>query len=350
MEIGPVRFVTSKDGFRIAYSVTGVGRPLVVIPPGLTDLRSVWKFFPIWMEALAQRFQVIVLDMRGRGMSSHGLTEAFSHLDYLLDVEAVIDDLKLSGITFFTIGGFGHVAVRYAAAHPENVASLVFSNCPTGVVSYARPLFEALPAENWELFIALQTPSGLDEVDVREWRDGLLRPGAYEDWLISSTENSRSNVAAELPLLRVPCLVFHSRGLRIFNEEESIKFAAQIPDARVVLLEGGPLTIGSGAEGVPALQDFLIDAGILPDGSREAGLDTPLSSEIPDEMTEKHVILSPRQVEVLRLLAEGRTTREISDRLFLSERTVERHIADVYNKIGARNRAEATAYALRHHG
>jgi DNA-binding NarL/FixJ family response regulator len=49
---------------------------------------------------------------------------------------------------------------------------------------------------------------------------------------------------------------------------------------------------------------------------------------------------------VLRLLAEGKTTREIAEELVLSERTVERHIADVYGKIGARNRAEATAYAL----
>jgi DNA-binding NarL/FixJ family response regulator len=56
--------------------------------------------------------------------------------------------------------------------------------------------------------------------------------------------------------------------------------------------------------------------------------------------------LSQRQEEVLRLIAAGRTTREIAAQLVLSERTVERHIADVYAKIGARNRAEATAYAL----
>jgi DNA-binding CsgD family transcriptional regulator len=60
--------------------------------------------------------------------------------------------------------------------------------------------------------------------------------------------------------------------------------------------------------------------------------------------------LSPRQAEVLRLLAEGKTTREIARSLVLSERTVERHIADVYAKIGARNRAEATAYALSRYG
>jgi DNA-binding NarL/FixJ family response regulator len=51
-------------------------------------------------------------------------------------------------------------------------------------------------------------------------------------------------------------------------------------------------------------------------------------------------------MQVLRLIAEGKTTHEIAEALVLSDRTVERHIADVYAKIGARNRAEATAYAL----
>jgi len=56
--------------------------------------------------------------------------------------------------------------------------------------------------------------------------------------------------------------------------------------------------------------------------------------------------LSERQMQVLRLLASGKTTREIADELVLSERTVERHISDVYAKIGARNRAEAIVFAL----
>ena len=56
--------------------------------------------------------------------------------------------------------------------------------------------------------------------------------------------------------------------------------------------------------------------------------------------------LSERQLEVLRLVAQGKTNREIAGALVLSERTVQRHIADIYAKIGARNRAEATAIAL----
>ena len=56
--------------------------------------------------------------------------------------------------------------------------------------------------------------------------------------------------------------------------------------------------------------------------------------------------LTERQWEVLRLLAQGKTNSEIAQALVLSDRTVQRHVADIYGKIGARNRSEATAFAL----
>jgi predicted ATPase/DNA-binding NarL/FixJ family response regulator len=56
--------------------------------------------------------------------------------------------------------------------------------------------------------------------------------------------------------------------------------------------------------------------------------------------------LTKREREVLRLLAAGKSNREIGDALYLSVRTVERHIANLYRKIDARNRAEATAFAV----
>jgi non-specific serine/threonine protein kinase len=58
--------------------------------------------------------------------------------------------------------------------------------------------------------------------------------------------------------------------------------------------------------------------------------------------------LSQRETEVLRLIAEGNSNHQIAVALVLSTRTVERHIANVYAKLGARNRADATVYALRH--
>jgi DNA-binding NarL/FixJ family response regulator len=51
---------------------------------------------------------------------------------------------------------------------------------------------------------------------------------------------------------------------------------------------------------------------------------------------------------VLRLIAAGRSNRAIAAALYLSPRTVERHVANIYLKIGAHSKAEATAYALCH--
>ena len=58
--------------------------------------------------------------------------------------------------------------------------------------------------------------------------------------------------------------------------------------------------------------------------------------------------LTRREREVLRLLATGQSNQCIARLLCLSPRTVQRHIANLYPKVGAHNRAEATAYALRH--
>jgi len=58
--------------------------------------------------------------------------------------------------------------------------------------------------------------------------------------------------------------------------------------------------------------------------------------------------LTGREVEVLRLIAAGRTNSQISGDLVLSERTVARHITNIYGKIGARGKADATSYAIRH--
>lgn len=58
--------------------------------------------------------------------------------------------------------------------------------------------------------------------------------------------------------------------------------------------------------------------------------------------------LTDREAEVLGLVAAGRTSREIASQLVVSEATVQRHVANIYRKIGARNRAQATAFAIQH--
>jgi DNA-binding NarL/FixJ family response regulator len=59
--------------------------------------------------------------------------------------------------------------------------------------------------------------------------------------------------------------------------------------------------------------------------------------------------LSPREVEVLRLIATGATNRMIADRLVLSEKTVARHVSNIFAKLEIGSRSAATAYAYEHH-
>jgi ATP/maltotriose-dependent transcriptional regulator MalT len=86
----------------------------------------------------------------------------------------------------------------------------------------------------------------------------------------------------------------------------------------------------------------------------DAAVEHARQLELPDAASraerphETRRLLTARERDVLRLLAAGKSNREIGEALYLSVRTVERHIANLYSKIDAHNRAEATAWALTH--
>ena len=58
--------------------------------------------------------------------------------------------------------------------------------------------------------------------------------------------------------------------------------------------------------------------------------------------------LSEREAQVLRLLAAGKTNRAIADELFISEKTVARHVSNIFDKLGVSSRTGATAWAFQH--
>ena len=58
--------------------------------------------------------------------------------------------------------------------------------------------------------------------------------------------------------------------------------------------------------------------------------------------------LTAREIEVLRLVAEGLNNQAIAERLFVSEHTVHRHLANIFNKLSVSSRAAAVAQAARH--
>jgi DNA-binding NarL/FixJ family response regulator len=58
--------------------------------------------------------------------------------------------------------------------------------------------------------------------------------------------------------------------------------------------------------------------------------------------------LTDRELQVLRFVAAGRTNRSIAEELVLSERTVDRHVSNIFAKLGVSSRAAATAHAYEH--
>ena len=119
--------------------------------------------------------------------------------------------------------------------------------------------------------------------------------------------------------------------------------AMDLPRGLLVVLEGAQpvLFTENSGEVVSMLVDFFCD-GIEP-----AAAPAPVPGPAGGHAMAPPNGLSRRELEVLRLVAAGESNSQIARRLGLSTHTVERHVANLYRKIGARGRADATAYALR---
>jgi len=75
---------------------------------------------------------------------------------------------------------------------------------------------------------------------------------------------------------------------------------------------------------------------------------TELSSSLPHALPPKSYGLTPRELEMVRLVTQGCSNREIAFQLNISEETVKRHLSNVFDKVGMSNRVELTLFALEH--
>jgi pimeloyl-ACP methyl ester carboxylesterase/DNA-binding CsgD family transcriptional regulator len=282
---------------------------------------------------MAEHFRTVHYDSRGQGMSARGLPGPISTDDYYEDLETIIDAAGFDRFALVGYGGFGQVALRYAAKHMDRVTAIVLICSSDSFEAWSPAAHVGVASENWELFLDLQTSRVPQELKQR-----------VIDFITSSTTQteylqmvrafiSGPSVAPLLPLISVPTLLIHSLDQHWLPPADGARLAANLPNARILFTDGDLEPAENQA--VPAIVDFL-------SGTPPAGNINPL----PAAQTSKTGGLSGRQIEVLAMLAEGKRTREIAEALVLSDRTVERHIAGIYEKIGARNRSEATAFYL----
>jgi two-component system, NarL family, response regulator LiaR len=73
----------------------------------------------------------------------------------------------------------------------------------------------------------------------------------------------------------------------------------------------------------------------------EVSVPAPTPDPVPDEAARERLGITPRELEVLQLVARGLSNREIGETLFVSESTVKTHCSRVFDKLGARRRTEA---------
>jgi DNA-binding CsgD family transcriptional regulator len=136
------------------------------------------------------------------------------------------------------------------------------------------------------------------------------------------------------------------------EQAQAMRFRPEIALTRVslatLLLDHYPAEEAEARRQLELALSELREMGMRPGLERAEALWARIDQAARPERSARPRGLTTREIQVLRLIAAGRTNREISAELVLSERTVGRHITNIYAKIDARGKADATAFALRH--
>jgi pimeloyl-ACP methyl ester carboxylesterase/DNA-binding CsgD family transcriptional regulator len=337
------RFFTTADGVRIAYATIGQGPPLVSIPPWLSNLELLWDVpaFRAFYEALARDFTVVLYDRYGCGLSDRDRID-FSHDVDVRVLAELVDHLRLRRFALLGVSTGALTAVPYAIAQPRRVSHLLlFGIWRKQFTTQLGAAVRALIRVDWGLgskTLADWFLPGAGAATVA-WFARLQREAATAEMALALIESAlRGDQRDLLARIRVPTLVMHRRGDPVVPFETARELAARIPDARFAALEGDIHIVQFGdADAVVGAIRAFVDA---PPRRGQGAAPAALQPGTPG--------LSPREIEVLRLLAAGLSNPAIAARLTLSVHTVERHVVNIYTKLGIHGRAEATAYAIRH--
>jgi pimeloyl-ACP methyl ester carboxylesterase/DNA-binding CsgD family transcriptional regulator len=343
-----IRFCRSADGVGIAYAVHGSGPPLLIDSCWLSHLQFDWQS-PVWRHFLVELGKiatVIRFDERGHGLSDRDVTDHSLEMR-VADLEAVADHAGLDRFAMFAMAQGGPISVEYATRHPDRLSRLIIYGSYASAMQNATPeeialdeAFQALIKVGWErptpefrrVFTTLMIPDATEEQ--MRWLDELQRMATTADTAMLSREQRKlADVRHLLPGLDLPTLVIHSRGDRMNNFEEARYLAAHIRGARLVALESDNHIV---LEDEPAWPVLLAEVTAF---LAEDRVEEPRRATAPDPSS----LLSARELDVLTLAAEGCDNDAIAARLSLSVRTVERHLQNVYAKLGLQGRSARTA-------
>ena len=345
-----VRFCRSADGTRLAYAIHGSGPPLVVASCWLSHLQHDWQS-PVWrhfLDDLGALATVIRYDERGFGMSDWDVGD-FSIEARRSDLESVVAAAGLDRFALLGMSGGSGPALAYAIDHPERITRLILYGTVCG-----RPVerdadgeaeeetYRSLIRVGWaredpvfrRVFTSRFIPDATEEQ--MRWFDDLQRMSTSPANAVAS-RIARQNVdiAAELPRIQAPTLILQALGDRSNTFDNAVEVAAAIQGARLVALESNNHILLAGE---PAWRRFVDEVAAFLEPDRRAGR----ASEAPVQP------LSAREREVLAQAADGRSNDEIAGALGLSPRTVERHLSNVYGKLGLSGPAARAAAVARY--
>jgi pimeloyl-ACP methyl ester carboxylesterase/DNA-binding CsgD family transcriptional regulator len=343
-----IRFCTSSDGVRLALATVGQGAPIVRAATWLTHVEKDAENLcnRHWVAELSREHSYVRYDSRGCGLSDRDV-ERFSVEAWVEDLEAVVDALQLEQFVLLGMSQGAAIAIGYAARHPERVSRLViYGGCARGLLK-RDPSPKVVDAAQ-AMLKAAELGWGADSSSFRQVFISQLFHDASAEQQRAFDEAQRLTISGH-NAVRFMQEVFEI-DVREVAPEGALSGAGLSRDRRSVLpfrgrstarVADSRRTAGPAAEQKPpSLRNRPLVAHVP---GRTARLSSSLGSEA--EQRGATAQLTPRQLEVLREVANGQTDKQIATKLVLSPRTVEMHVARTLEALQCRTRAEAVRRA-----